>query len=72
MEVYLLPLYICTHTYIYMHRVDLVSNSADDSVQLIHTYRYIGIHGVMDTVVGNGHSNASSNLGQNCLHFTLC
>ena len=29
-----------------------------------------GIHGVMDTVIGKGHSDPSSNTGQGHLHFT--
>ena len=27
-------------------------------------------HGVMIIIIGNGHSNFSSNFGQGCLHFT--
>ena len=30
-----------------------------------------GAHGVMVIVVGNGHGDTSSNLGQDWLHFTL-
>ena len=29
-----------------------------------------GIYGIMAIVVGNGHSNPSSNSGKSCLHFT--
>ena len=38
----------------------------------IDTYTYIhgGVHGVMVTVVGNGHGEQSSSTGQGCLHFT--
>ena len=34
-------------------------------------YHYSQIHGVMVTVVGNGHGDSSSNPRRDWLHFTL-
>ena len=31
---------------------------------------YRGVHGIMIIIIGNGHSNMSSNTGQGYLHFT--
>ena len=35
----------------------------------VHIYMCMHIHDVMVTVIGNGHSDTSSNPGQVCLHF---
>ena len=49
-------IYIYTHTHKYTHT---------------HTHIYIYIYnGLMVIVVGNGHGDTSSNLGQDWLHFT--
>ena len=31
-----------------------------------------GSHGAMVIAVGSGYGDSSSNLGQDCIHFTLC
>ena len=52
--------YICmhTHTHTYMHTY-------------IHTYIYIGRLRVNSTVVGNGHTELTSNPERGCLHFHI-
>ena len=40
---------------------------------IMHTYSYTnrgGVCSVMVIIIGNGHSDSSSNFGLGCLHFT--
>ena len=44
----------------------------DGSCLFLSDIYFPGIHGLMATIVGNGHGTLSSNSRLGCLHFTLC